>query len=746
MSRPSFYEITDPQTGKTFFANLQTGECSWELPADARLQPRDPSGTEWWELFDESHKLPYYFNTRTKQTEWVRPTTGTVIPVVAIQNSAIGKRLSVSFATASMAQIQQQLQQQQRSSTSSMNHARMATPPKEGPGSPFSDAVAGTPPKDMSSSLRDMHVGTPPKDSPARSVFGQPAQGSFESMASGQQPLQSGEASPGLVRSVPNLAAAQSARTNGISGPVSNPEAAQAMHPLSKANMQSTQSMSLPALQSLRTLPPNLLQDISQFKIDGFAKKYFSEHRRGIFRRKVPVEKMLLYQKDALRMPLMQLRPSLQKDAIKCFKILQKIMNPKYDFMGVFPDIQELLEKGVRVGGLRDEIFVQICKQLTKNPSHESVYRGWQLLDIVASTFPPSKNFENYLKNFIQEHFDQDGPGSKLDLIIRHAASSLARTSKTGPRGRTMTFAEINQVLEAPFKSSVFGDTLDGIMDRQSKAIPNMDLPRILLFLSDAILNLNGCKTEGIFRVPGDAEAVSDLRCRIDKDEYDYTGINDPNVPSSLLKLWLRELADPLIPAEYYGQCVQVGQEDGRASLHELYQSATQIVESLPDVNRKIVAEPQNQPVTKMTVANIAMVFAPNFLRCPSDNPATIFENTKFEQAFLRILIVGGKPMQGAGSTHASAVSGSPAKQVASDAADPGAQPPADIAAFVEDVLRQLQTKFEDMSKQIITRMDDMSSRLDDLEKSLGDMVQEKPDGPSTRSGAGSQSSGPSQS
>jgi len=45
------------------------------------------------------------------------------------------------------------------------------------------------------------------------------------------------------------------------------------------------------------SLPAELRAHIGQFKIDGFAKKYFSEHRQGIFRRKVPVEKMLIYQK-----------------------------------------------------------------------------------------------------------------------------------------------------------------------------------------------------------------------------------------------------------------------------------------------------------------------------------------------------------------------------------------------------------------------------------------------------------------
>lgn len=53
----------------------------------------------------------------------------------------------------------------------------------------------------------------------------------------------------------------------------------------------------------------------------------------------------------------------------------------------------------------------------------------------------------------------------------------------------------------------------------------------------------------------------------------------------------------------------------------------------------QVVADPTNQNTTKMSVSNLAMVFAPNFLRCPSDNPQTIFENTKYEQSFLKQLI-----------------------------------------------------------------------------------------------------------
>lgn len=40
-----------------------------------------------------------------------------------------------------------------------------------------------------------------------------------------------------------------------------------------------------------------------------------------------------------------------------------------------------------------------------------------------------------------------------------------------------------------------------------------------------------------------------------------------------------------------------------------------------------------------MDVSNLAMVMAPNCLRCLSDDPRIIFENTRKEMSFIRVLI-----------------------------------------------------------------------------------------------------------
>ena len=52
-------------------------------------------------------------------------------------------------------------------------------------------------------------------------------------------------------------------------------------------------------------------------------------------------------------------------------------------------------------------------------------------------------------------------------------------------------------------------------------------------------------------RVPGDIDEVNALKLQVDKGVLPMTTLSDPHIPASLLKLWFRELEDPLIPEDY---------------------------------------------------------------------------------------------------------------------------------------------------------------------------------------------------
>ncbi len=124
-------------------------------------------------------------------------------------------------------------------------------------------------------------------------------------------------------------------------------------------------------------------------------------------------------------------------------------------------------------------------------------------------------------------------------------------------------------------------------------------------------------------------------------DQWEVAACGDCHTAASLLKLWFRELYEPLIPDDLYEASVRAA-DDAAA--------ATAIVKRLPDLNLhvlcflvrflQIFARPEVASVTKMDSSNLGTVFAPNCLRCPSKDPSVILENTRKEMAFVKSLIV----------------------------------------------------------------------------------------------------------
>lgn len=68
------------------------------------------------------------------------------------------------------------------------------------------------------------------------------------------------------------------------------------------------------------------------------------------------------------------------------------------------------------------------------------------------------------------------------------------------------------------------------------------------------MIRLNGLSTEGIFRVPADMEEVNSVKCRF--DQWEMVLCSDCHTAASLLKLWLRELYEPLVPDDFYEDAI----------------------------------------------------------------------------------------------------------------------------------------------------------------------------------------------
>ncbi|RQO95024.1 hypothetical protein POPTR_008G208100v4 [Populus trichocarpa] len=57
--------------------------------------------------------------------------------------------------------------------------------------------------------------------------------------------------------------------------------------------------------------------------------------------------------------------------------------------------------------------------------------------------------------------------------------------------------------------------------------------------------------------------------------------------------------------------------------------------------------------------------------------------------------------------------------------ADDAKKSTADMTAFVQNLLQQMQSRFQTMSDSIITKIDEMGTRIDELEQSIDDLRSE---------------------
>ncbi|ESN98614.1 hypothetical protein HELRODRAFT_106880 [Helobdella robusta] len=386
-----------------------------------------------------------------------------------------------------------------------------------------------------------------------------------------------------------------------------------------------------------------------EMDIERFISENLNEHKQGLLGRAVPISNMLSWTKDLIQKPMIRTEnKTVKKEALEVFKLIQSYMGDK-KARDTSTNSQavvavEIMNKGWSCMELRDEIYIQLCRQTTRNPKESSLLLGWELMALCLGFLPPSTKFQSYLDRYITRtletrDFTDQGHLHKLANACIKRLEKIC--SQTVVKHRP-TLEEVEHSKRFLIDISMFGASLDDIIDLQKDRHPTLRIPWIQKVLSECLLELTKDQlTEGIFRVPGDTEEVNVLKSKCESWLSPSSATTDPHILASLLKLWYRELHEPLIPTEFYDLCVES---------YANPDSAIAIMDKLPEPNKVVlmylirflqkfsVAEVSN--VTKMDASNLSMVMAPNCLRCLTLDPQSMFENARKEMNFLKLLVL----------------------------------------------------------------------------------------------------------
>lgn len=189
-------------------------------------------------------------------------------------------------------------------------------------------------------------------------------------------------------------------------------------------------------------------------------------------------------------------------------------------------------------------------------------------------------------------------------------------------------------------KHPVFGGLLE---DAACETNQNQEeVPKVMIALAQALREHEGTRTEGIFRACGRKEDILSLRKQFEGGDFTVTGNQDPHVLAGLMKEWLRELKNSVIPAEVYDQCIEIAKRDSNDN--PTYARALFL--QLPKISQNVLTElvrlvseiNTNVKDTRMPISNMAVVFAPTLLRAPNDDLQTQLLNNKYEAIFIGTL------------------------------------------------------------------------------------------------------------
>ncbi|XP_066943333.1 uncharacterized protein [Macrobrachium rosenbergii] len=168
------------------------------------------------------------------------------------------------------------------------------------------------------------------------------------------------------------------------------------------------------------------------------------------------------------------------------------------------------------------------------------------------------------------------------------------------------------------YKEAVFGSTLAELASQDKTGTP--------LFVLQCIKNIEKCdenlRTDGLYRISGNAAQIQKIRYEIAQRNYTVLSREkDVHNLSGALKLFFRELKEPLIPFANYDDFIQATDFELRR-MNQQVEKLSKAVRKLPSENyetlkvllQHLLRVTEFESDNRMSISNLAIVFGPCLL------------------------------------------------------------------------------------------------------------------------------------
>ncbi|KAK1331095.1 hypothetical protein QTO34_009043 [Cnephaeus nilssonii] len=294
------------------------------------------------------------------------------------------------------------------------------------------------------------------------------------------------------------------------------------------------------------------------------------------------------------------------------------------------------------------EYLIQHDSEAIISTWHKAIAQGIQEL---SADLPPEEESENSSVDF----GSSERLGSWREDEARPGAGVRWDGEDGGPRVPESDLSKVRQklrkfLLKRPtlqtlrekgyIKDQVFGCALAALCERERSPVPR--------FVQQCIraVEARGLDIDGLYRISGNLATIQKLRYKVDHDErldLEDGRWEDVHVITGALKLFFRELPEPLFPFSHFRQFIAAIKLQDQAQRSRLVRS---LVHTLPAPNhdtmrllfqhlcRVIEYGEQN----RMSVQSVAIVFGPTLLR-PETEEASMPMTMVFQNQVVELIL-----------------------------------------------------------------------------------------------------------